>query len=139
MCSSTTTQMESTPEPPPGFYQWGIRPFFGNLYWHWVASVAYVVVVTLPVLALWLKCDLNSLAAAHPTALLLWAMLTSIAYPLWALGEFRAFNEWVRKQGEEARSRERAYFTAVTAATRNFWTGVLATYTIAGVWQLALR
>jgi hypothetical protein len=42
-------------------------------------------------------------------------------------------------QPPAARVRERAYFKLQTELAKNFWTAVIAVYTIAGLWSIANR
>ena len=131
-----SAENEPEQEPEPAFYRRGGPSFFGNLYWHLGAAAVYIILALLPVIAISCGHNLRSLAF-HPFTIW-WAVATSVAYPLWSWGEFRAFESWVRAKPPADRRRERAYFASVTTITRTFWTAVLATYTIAGVWSIAL-
>lgn len=79
-------------------------------------------------------------------ALLFWAIIISIAYPLWAFKETSTFESWLLAEKQKRNRKpkiieaeERNYFLAMQGQAKSFWAGVLAIYTIAGLWGAALR
>jgi hypothetical protein len=122
------------------WYQHG-DGFFGNLYWQWLASAVYFVLAFLPLVIFAINdYNIDSVKTFAKSGVgLAWAFFVATGYPLWTWGEVRAFERWADTQPSEISTRERAYFKLMTDCSKNFWAGVLATYTIAGLWALAGR
>jgi hypothetical protein len=127
-------------EPEPTYYRRGGSTFFRNLHWNLAAGVVYTLVAALPLfVVVFTDRELSTLVSQEPATVLIWAFATSIAYPVWAWAEVRAFESWVRQQQPKVRDVERAHFKLMAETAHNFWQAVLATYTIAGIWQIAGR
>jgi hypothetical protein len=123
------------------WYQWG-HGFFGNLAWQGLATLVLLGLAAVP-LYLWARGGYQVQSVrrfAQSPQGVLWAFLVSTGYPLWSWFEVRAFERWVRSlPSKDARDDERTYFKLMMDSAKNFWTAVLATYTIAGLWGLATK
>ena len=114
---------------------------------------AYAIFVLLPLFyCLWKgvipidKADELLVSEWHVRVLVLWAILASIAYPAWAFVETSKFESWLLQEKQKQdrnpqiiESEERNYFTAMQSQAKSFWAGILAVYTIAGLWGAALK
>lgn len=127
------------PEPVPTWYErqnWG----FGDIRLHVIASGLYLIVALAPLVSyVYCEYSLPSLAKECPTLLLLWTGFVALGYPIWSWCESSAFERWVRAKSEAERKAERAYFTLHAGLAKNFWTAVLAIYTVAGLIGIALK
>lgn len=128
------------------WYQRGIG-FWGNLYWQWTASAAYLLLAYTPLVVYALNGfdPPDAKNFAQSCLGIMWALVVSVGYPLWSWGEIRAFERWAtseaakRQLSKDELDRERAYFKLMMDSAKNFWSAVLAIYTIAGLWTLATR
>ncbi len=122
------------------WYQWGCG-FFGNMLWQGAATLIYFLLAFVP-LYLWARGRYEKSrvqAFAQSLVGICWAFLVSTGYPLWAWFESRSFEHWVVTIDIALRADQRAYFKLMMDCAKNFWTAVLATYTIAGLWGVAMK
>jgi hypothetical protein len=127
-------------EPEPTWYARSTpRRLFGNIYVHVLASLGYLGLAATPLFIILLDRNRSMKDWVMTGPGLAWAAVVSLAYPVWCWAEARAFERWVRLQPAAARLRERAYFKLQADLAKNFWTSVLAVYTIAGLWSIATR
>ncbi|MBI3425925.1 MAG: hypothetical protein HY011_23595 [Acidobacteria bacterium] len=127
--------------------QWYNRTdgIFGNLPIHYIASVIYASIALAPA-ALYLLfgselgTGLKNLWWAKLLGLI-WALIVSVALPTWSWLEARAFERWLidKEFDLDTCKIERDYFKLMNDSAKNFWAGVLAIYTLAGIWGLVLK
>jgi hypothetical protein len=135
MCQDSSPKTD-TPEPAPEWYS-RTEGFFGNPTVHCIASIIYIVVALAPLVLFALTGVIPRWLTTHVA--FLWALFVSAAYPVWSWTETLAFERWVREFDENTRERERAYYSLMRDHAKSFWAGLLAVYTIAGLWGLILK
>jgi hypothetical protein len=62
-----------------------------------------------------------------------------LGYPLWVWLETRSFERWVRDKPVAQRAIERAYFKLMADSAKNFWTALLAIYSVGGLLGIAFK
>ena len=127
-------------EPEPTWYQWKWQGrFFGWMWFHATFSVVYTCIALFPVIWFFIQREhLLCWVRGAPVSLLLWVFVASLGYPLWVWLETRRFEHWVRANCDEKnRSIERAYFKLMSDSARNFWSALLAIYSVGGLLGIA--
>ena len=125
--------LEERPEPEPRWYKQRHR-LFGNQPVNYVASATYAVLVGTPFfLFLFFQSSFLRWVTANVSVVAVWAVVATMAYPAWAWLEMQAFEPWVRKQPENQRAIERAFFKANNDLAKNFWSALIGIYATAGI------
>lgn len=126
-------------EPSPTWYKRkGWR--FGGMKLHVSVSILYLGVALFPLMQyLYGGYKVPTWTKDFPTLVLAWAAFVALAYPLWAWQEAGVFERWVRTLPEAQRKAERSYFSMHAGLAKNFWSAVLAIYTVAGLVGIALK